>query len=461
MKARCTTWKHGSAGYRGERDFRVIGSLALPAWRRALLVVLLGWLSLGARADLVIEISQGVRSALPIAIVPFGNQTGASLPEDLARIIAENLQRTGDLSPLTRENMLSLPSRAEEVFFRDWSVLGQRYLVIGSVHRDPGSSIYKVRYELFDVQSQKRLLGKEVSGTEAQLRDIAHSISDLVYETLTGIPGVFATRIAYVTLEGSGSKTQYKLEVADADGRRSRLIFRSPQPIISPAWAPTATKLAYVSFESGRPAIYIQDVESGLRTRVASYQGINSAPNWSPDGNRLAMTLSRDGNPEIYVLDLRNSQLTRLTNHWSIDTEASWSPDGQNIVFTSDRGGGPQVYRMKATGGVPQRLTFEGKYNARPRYSLDGKAVYFVHQLGGNFHLAKLDLDSSAMTILTETGMDESPSVAPNGAMVIYATRVQGKGILAVVGVSSGSKYSLPALSGDVREPAWSPYIRR
>jgi TolB protein len=416
---------------------------------------------LAARADLVIEITQGVRSALPIAVVPFGNQTGSNVTEDIARIIAENLQRTGDLNPLTRENMLSLPTRAEEVFFRDWSVLGQRYLVVGTVNRDPGSSVYKVRYELFDVQSQKRLLGKEVVGTEAQLRDIAHSISDIVYEMLTGIPGVFATRIAYVTLEGIGKGAQYKLEVADADGRRSRLIFRSPQPIISPAWAPSATKLAYVSFESGRPAIYIQDVESGLRTRVAAFPGINSAPGWSPDGNKLAMTLSKDGNPEIYVLDLRSSQLTRLTNHWAIDTEPTWSPDGNSIVFTSDRGGGPQVYQMKSGGGVPQRLTFEGKYNARPRYSLDGKAMYFVHQLGGNFHLAKLDLETSTTTILTETGMDESPSVAPNGSMVIYATRVQGKGILAVVGVNSGSKYSLPALSGDVREPAWSPYIKR
>lgn len=419
------------------------------------------WMSARVHADLVIEITQGVRSAIPVAVVPFGNQVGTNLPEDIAQIISENLQRTGDLKPLTRENMLSLPTRGEDVFFRDWNVLGQRYLLVGSVNRDPGSTIYRVRYELFDVQSQKRLIGKEVAGTEGQLRDIAHSISDIVYEMLTGIPGVFATRIAYVTLEGTGTKVQYKLEVADADGRRSRLIFRSSQPIISPAWAPTATKLAYVSFESGRPAIYVQDVETGLRTKVASYSGINSAPNWSPDGTRLAMTLSKDGNPEIYVLDLKTTKLTRLTNHWAIDTEPSWSPDGQTIVFTSDRGGGPQIYRMSAGGGVPQRVTFEGKYNARARYSMDGKAIYFVHQLGSRFSLAKLDLENATTSILTETGMDESPSVAPNGAMVIYATQVRGKGILAVVGVNSGSKFSLPALSGDVREPAWSPYIKR
>lgn len=429
-------------------------------------VLFIGWvLALAgvfpARADLVIQITQGTRSAVPVAVVPFGNLTGKTLPEDVAQIISDNLQRTGDLNPLGRENMLSLPTRGEEVFFRDWSVLGQRYLLVGSVNRESTSGIYKVRYELFDVQSKQRMLGREIAGTETQLRDIAHSISDLVYEALTGIPGVFATRIAYVTLQGQGRNLEYKLEVADADGRRSRLVFRSPQPIISPAWSPSATKLAYVSFESARPAIYVQDVETGMRTRVAAFPGINSAPNWSPDGNRLAMTLSRDGNPEIYVMDLRTSQLNRITNHWSIDTEPSWSPDGRSLVFTSDRGGGPQIYQVNASGGEPRRLTFEGKYNARARYSLDGRSLFYVHQAGRQFHLAKLELDSGMTSLLSETGMDESPSVAPNGSMVIYATQIQGKGVLAVVGVNSGSRYYLPALAGDVREPAWSPYIKR
>lgn len=412
-----------------------------------------------ARADLVIEITHGTKAAIPVAVVPFGNQTGKLLTEDVAGIIVENLTRTGDVQPLARDNMLSLPTRGEDVFFRDWSVLGQRYLLVGSVTQE--GSIYRVRYELFDVQSKQRMLGREIAGTEVQLRDIAHSISDLVYEALTGIPGVFATRIAYVTLQGTGKNIRYKLEVADADGRRSKLIFRSPQPIISPAWAPSGTRLAYVSFESGRPAVYIQDVETGLRREVAAHPGINSAPSWSPDGSQLAMTLSRDGNPEIYILNLRNNELRRMTNHWAIDTEPSWSPDGERLVFTSDRGGGPQVYEMSAKGGKVQRMTFEGKYNARPRYSLDGESLYFVHQQGGNFHLAQMDLQNRVMRILTKTGMDEAPSVAPNGSMIIYATQRQGKGVLAVIGVNSGSRYFLPALDGDVREPAWSPYIKR
>ncbi len=412
-----------------------------------------------ARADLVIEITQGTRSAIPIAVVPFANETGAGLSEDVASIIGENLLRTGDLKPLARDNMLSLPSDGEQVIFRDWSVLGQRYLLVGAVSRSVG--IYRVRYELFDVQSRQRVLGKEIAGTESQLRDIAHSISDLVYESLTGIPGVFGTRIAYVTLQDRKNKPRYVLEVADADGRRSQVIFRSPQPIISPAWSPSGTKLAYVSFEGGRPAIYVQDVESGVRQKVASHRGINSAPNWSPDGSQLAMTLSKDGNPEIYVQNLRTNALKRITNHWSIDTEPSWSPDGAELVFTSDRGGSPQIYRVKASGGTPERLTFEGKYNARPRYSLNGEELYFVHQQGGSFHLAQMNLQNRIPRILTKTGMDEAPSVAPNGSMIIYATQRDGQGILSVIGVNSGSRYFLPALDGDVREPAWSPYIRR
>lgn len=415
--------------------------------------------SLSTRADLVIEITHGTKSAIPIAVVPFGNQTGSLLKEDVAQIVSENLVRTGDVSPMDRGSMLSLPTQGKDVFFRDWRVLGQRYLLIGNVARE--GSIYKVRYELYDVQSKQRILGREVAGTQSQLRDIAHSISDLVYESLTGIPGVFATRIAYVTLKGRDANARYALEVADADGRRSRQIFRSSQPIISPAWSPSGTKLAYVSFESGRPAVYIQDVETGLRREVAAHSGINSAPSWSPDGSKLAMTLSKDGNPEIYVLNLRTSRLQRLTNHWAIDTEASWSPDGRSLVFTSDRGGSPQVYRVSASGGKAQRMTFDGKYNARPRYSLDGESLYFVHQKGGRFHLAQMELGNRITRILTKTGMDEAPSVAPNGSMIIYATQHKGKGVLAVIGVGSGSRYFLPAVEGDVREPAWSPYVRR
>ncbi|WP_020408095.1 Tol-Pal system beta propeller repeat protein TolB [Hahella ganghwensis] len=416
--------------------------------------------SLSVKADLVIEITKGVRGALPIAVVPFSNKSGQGLTEDIAQIVADDLLRSGDFEPLSRSSMLSLPGRGEDIYFRDWSMLGQRNVLVGTVTYDASNQSYKVQYELYDVQAQQRIVGKVIGGRQNQLRDIAHAIADSVYEALTGNRGVFSTKIAYVTLEQGKGKPQYTLEVADADGRRSKLIFKSPMPIISPAWSPDGKRLAYVSFESGKSAVYIQDVSSGVRTLIASYSGLNSAPSWSPDGSKLAMTLSRDGNAEVYVLDMRTNNLKRMTDHWAIDTEPSWAPDGKSIVFTSDRGGGPQVYMMDADGGTPRRLTFEGRYSARPRFSLDGKTIYYVHQRNG-FNVAALDMETGQSRILTETEMDESPSVAPNGSMIIYATQRQGKGVLAVVGVNSGSKYTLPAQFGDVREPAWSPYIKK
>lgn len=426
--------------------------------KKLLVFLLISLAPMWSRADLVIEITKGVKAALPISVVPFANVTGQALGEDVASIVSEDLLRSGDFAPLPRARMLSLPSSGDQVYFRDWSILGQRNLLIGKITFDAATGLYKTQYELYDVQSQTRLVGKVLTGKKTQLRDMAHAIADTVYETLTGEPGVFSTQIAYVTLEQSGNNVQYKLEVADADGQRSKLIFRSDMPIMSPSWSPDGKKLAYVSFESGRPAIFIQDKLTGVRTLIANYSGLNSAPAWSPDGTRLAVTLSKDGNAEIYILDLGLSDLRRLTNHWAIDTEPSWSPDGKNIVFTSDRGGGPQVYMMDSTKGQARRLTFEGVYNARPRFSLDGKSIYYVHQHRG-FNLASLDLETGLNTILTETDMDESPSVAPNGSMIIYATQKQGKGVLAVVGINSGSKYTLPARFGDVREPAWSPFL--
>ena len=362
-------------------------------------------LSLPSYADLVIEITKGVKAALPIAVVPFSNNTGRALPEDIAQIVGDDLLRSGNFEPLPRSRMLSLPSTGEDIYFRDWSILGQRSLLVGTISFDTLTQEYKVQYELYDVQSQLPLTGKVLGGSQSKLRDIAHSIADDIYEILTGDRGVFSTQIAYVTLEKKNNSTLYTLEVADSDGRRSRRMFRSKMPIISPAWSPDGKKLAYVSFESGKPAIFIQDKASGVRTQISNSTGLNSAPAWSPDGNKMAMTLSKDGNAEVYVLNLQSSNLQRLTNHWAIDTEPSWSPNGNNIVFTSDRGGGPQVYLMPAIGGKPQRLTFEGTYNARPRFSLDGKSIYYVHQRSG-FNLAALDLESGQNTILTETEMD-------------------------------------------------------
>ncbi|RMF17357.1 MAG: Tol-Pal system protein TolB [Gammaproteobacteria bacterium] len=424
--------------------------------------VLVTWFSMAARADLVIEITQGVESALPVAIVPFRVVSAQSPGEDLASIIAGDLERSGEFAPLPTSRMLSLPSSGKDIYFKEWQLLGQRYLLVGQVNVSLAEQQLTATYELYDVSSQQRILGERIAAPLDQPRRLAHRIADAVYEALTGVKGVFSTRIAYVTLKQTARGPQYALEVSDSDGRNAKTIARSAQPIISPAWSPDGRQLVYVSFERNRrPAIFIQDVKTGTRRQIQQFRGLNSAPAWSPDGSRLALTLSKDGNAEIYVLDLTTNRLRRLTNHWAIDTEPSWSPDGRELVFTSDRGGGPQVYRMSAEGGAPVRLTFEGRYNARPRFSTDGKTVYYVHQRDGAFHVAALDLESRETTILSDTDLDESPSVAPNGKMVIYSTRQRNKGVLAVVSVVSGSRFLLPAPDGDVREPAWSPWLEQ
>ncbi|WP_369601655.1 Tol-Pal system beta propeller repeat protein TolB [Hahella sp. SMD15-11] len=414
-----------------------------------------------ARADLVIEITQGVDSALPIAIVPFRVLSEQSPTEDLAGIISDDLLRTGEFAPLPTERMLSLPAVGKDIYFREWRLLGQRYIVVGQVRVSPADQQVELTYELYDVSSQQRVLGERIAAPLNQQRRLAHRVADAVYEALTGVRGVFSTRIAYVLLRNTSKGVRYVLEVADADGRNARVIAESAQPIISPSWSPDGRQIAYVSFERRRrPAIFIQDVRTGARRQIQQFEGLNSAPAWSPDGRKLALTLSKDGNAEIYILDLTTNRLRRLTNHWAIDTEPSWSPDGRSLVFTSDRGGGPQIYQISAEGGAPVRLTFEGRYNARPRFSDDGLKVYYVHQRDGAFHVAALDLGTRETTVLSDTGMDESPSVAPNGKMVIYATQRKGKGVLAVVSVVTGSRYLLPSQDGDVREPAWSPWLK-
>ena len=427
---------------------------------KRLFLSLLGLLwSLQAAAALTIEITEGEEGALPIAIVPFGLLDGAAPAEDLAAIVAADLQRSGRFKTLPVADMLARPKSGSEVEFRDWKALGMEDLVVGSI-RPNGSGGYLVRFQLFDVFREEQLAGYNIPATARNLRTTAHYIADIVYQKLTGERGAFNTRIAYVTSTGVGKDQRISLKVADADGYNPQTIVTSREPLMSPAWSPDGRKLAYVSFEHGRPAIYIQEVFTGKRRKVTSYKGINGAPAWSPDGRRLALTLSRDGNPEIYVFNLNRKTLTRLTNHYAIDTEPAWSPDGKTIVFTSDRGGKPQIYRVPANGGKVRRVTFEGDYNARASYSPDGRLLALVTRVGRDYRIAVLDLESGGLQVLSDGRLDESPSFAPNGSMIIYATKAGGKGELAAVSVDGRVRQRLALQEGDVREPAWSPFTR-
>ncbi|MCB2263708.1 MAG: Tol-Pal system beta propeller repeat protein TolB [Candidatus Thiosymbion ectosymbiont of Robbea hypermnestra] len=423
------------------------------------LLLLLIW-SVGTQARLTIEITGGAEGAQPIAVVPFaGPEDGGTPPEDVAGIIAADLARTGRFRPMPRSDMTATPHRAEEVDLGDWRLLAMDNLVIGRVERAALGG-YDVSFVLFDVFGGKRLAAMSFTGGASELRYTAHRIADAIYERLTGTPGVAATRIAYVTSDGNPGAQRVRLEVADADGHNPQTILASRDPILSPAWSPDGRRLAYVSFENRRTAIYIQELATGHRERIAGFEGLNGSPAWSPDGRHLAMTLSRDGNPDIYVLDLASRNLLRITDHFAIDTEPAWSPDGRHLIFTSNRGGTPQLYRVAATGGAATRVTFENDYNGRASYAPDGRSILCVTRIGGNFRIGLLDPERGIMRSLSSGRLDESPSFAPNGAMVIYATLHKGRGVLSAVSVDGSVSQRLSQGLGDVREPAWSPLLR-
>jgi TolB protein len=407
--------------------------------------------------NLVIEITQGVDNPVPIAVVPFHWSGTKALKEDMAQIVDADLERSGQFKALKRSLMLSFPYQEADVYYRDWHYLATEYLVVGTVSASENG--YQVDYQLFDVQRQVAIDGGRFLGGRNDLRALGHSVSDAVYEALTGLKGAFRTRVAYVAADKKVNPSYYKLLVADADGHDAKEILKSSQPIMSPAWSRDAKKLAYVSFETNRPAIYIQNITTGKRERIKSFKGINGAPSWSPDGNKLALVLSKDGNAEIYVLDLKTKRLTRVTKHYGIDTEPFWSVDGEHILFTSDRGGKPQIYQVTLDTGWVERLTFEGDYNARGSLTHDGRFLVLVSRHDGRFHIAVQDLQRGTMSLLTQSNLDESPSVAPNGSMVMYSTQDGGRDILAAVSIDGKVKFNLPANEGVVREPAWSPYL--
>jgi TolB protein len=430
--------------------------------KRCLYLVVCGvlaWAQL-AVADLTLEVTSGVDDPTVIAISPI-SMGSTPLSEDISDIVAADLERSGLFKTIDRRNMLSFPRNSQEVYYRDWRILGVQYLVYGQASRNNDGTI-KVVFGLNEVLGEKIVLSHEVSGTDRDLRDLAHYISDKIYETITGVRGAFSTRIAYITATPNPVNRKqliYRLLVADADGARERLMLESREPLMSPAWSPDGKELVYVSFETGRPAIWRQRLSDARREQITNFQGLNGAPAWSPDGRKLALVLSKDGNPEIYTFDLITRQFTRMTRHFAIDTEPNWTPDGQGIIFTSDRGGSPQIYKMSIANGALQRLTFRGSYNARPRLAPDGRTLVLVHRDNGQFHIASQDLITDDFRVLTSTQLDESPTVAPNGAMLLYATKRGNKGLLAAVSIDAGVRFFLPSREGDVREPAWSPFL--
>lgn len=427
---------------------------------RGLLIVLCCAAGMAAADEKNIMVTSGSDRATPIAVVPFGFQGGSVLPEDMADIISNDLRNSGYYSPLPKQNMISLPTQASEVIYRDWKALGAQYLMVGSIV--PAGGRLQIQYALFNVATEQQVLTGNVSGTTDQLRDMAHYIADQSFEKLTGIKGAFSTRMLYVTAERfSENNTRFTLQRSDYDGARAVTLLQSREPILSPRFAPDGKRIAYVSFEQKRPRIFVQHIDTGRREQITNFEGLNGAPAWSPDGSKLAFVLSKDGNPEIYVMNLASRQMTRVTNDSSIDTEPYWGKDGSTLYFTSDRGGKPQIYKTSINGGGAERVTFIGNYNANPKLSADEKTLVMIHRQDGftNFKVAVQDLQRGTVKILTDSNLDESPTVAPNGTMVIYATRQQGRGVLMLVSINGRVRIPLPTAQGEVREPSWSPYL--
>jgi TolB protein len=429
----------------------------LHAARYALILSLLLLLPCRAGAALTIEIVGGGATQIPISIVPFRTEETLS-GQKITPVVSADLERSGLFKMVDPGGMVPTPYEPEQLSYPQWQARGAAAVVIGTI-APMSDGRYDVRFRLMDVQKQIQLAGFAYFAPAGEMRQIAHKIADVIYEKLTGDAGVFATRIAYVVKRGKS----YSLQVADADGYGPQSVLNSNQPIMSPTWSPDGTQLAYVSFERNKPAVYVQSLLTGQRRVVANYRGSNSAPAWAPDGRHLAVVLTKDGNSQIYLINADGSGTpTRLTSSGAIDTEPNFSPDGQWLLFTSDRGGSPQIYRMPASGGQAQRLTFEGNYNVSPRYAPDGKSFAFVQRSGGGrFNIATEDFASRQVQVLTDGRIDESPSYAPNSRMILYASDIGPRGILAAVSSDGRVKQRFVEGAGDVREPAWGPASKK
>jgi TolB protein len=406
--------------------------------------------AISARAQLSIDITTSGGRQIPIAVMPLAGET--SQPQIISEVVAADLARTGLFRLVNTLGVSPVPTEPSEVNFPDWGTRNAEALVIGKV--DPvGEGRVEVRFRLFDVQKQSQLASFSYVVPAAQLRATAHRIADVIYEKLTGDKGVFSTKITYVVKRAG----RHELQVADADGFNSQTVLASREPIMSPAWSPDGSRIAYVSFDQKKPIVVVQSLAAGTTHVIANFRGNNSAPAWSPDGRTLAVTLTKDGLSQIYRIPATGGTPQRLTESAGIDTSANFSPDGQWIAFTSDRGGSPQIYRMPATGGPAQRLTFEGSYNAVPRYSPDGKSIAFVQREGSRYRIASMELATGQVSVLTDGSLDDSPTYAPNGKMILYESQVGGRGQLAAVSGDGRVRQRLTSSAGDVQDPAWGP----
>lgn len=410
-----------------------------------------------AQAVLKIDITEGFEGALPIAVIPFQwNGANKIANGDVSAIVVSDLARSGKFSPVAEKDLIARPQTLSDVHYKTWRIAGMDHIVIGSVTLQP-DGLYQVQFRLIDILKAKQVLGYSFSATNETLRTVAHQISDLIFTHITGLPGAFNTRIAYVTAKRDKKGSSSRLQVSDTDGYNPQTLLTSDEPIMSPAWSPNGSELAYVSFEGGQAEIFTHNVRTGLRKSRSKFKGLNGSPAWSPDGKKLAMTLSKDGNPDIYILSLSDNKLQRVTNHWSIDTEAVWMPDGKSIIYTSSRSGKPQLYKQSvAAKSRPERLTYEGAYNASASVSADGKYVAYVHGEGNIYRIAILDLATKSSRVVTDGPLDESPEYAPNNSMILFASQEKRQAVLAAVSVDGRHKQRLAFSDGEVREPSWA-----
>ena len=440
-------------------------SFSLARLFAALSAALFLMVSLPARSELTIQVVRGNDKAVPVAVIPFAWQGEGLLPEDVAGIITNDLRVSGDFAPLPDSQFLGYPSSAADVHFSDWRRLGVNWLVVGRIV--PGDAGYKIRYELLDVRSGQSVVQRQIQDGRRRLRSLAHRISNAVYKEITGIRGPFTSHIAYVKEEKvEGQRRRYQLMYADMDGHNAASLLRSGQPLLAPSWSPDGTRLAYVSFESGNSVVYVHNLASGQREAVSQFAGVNNAPRWSPDGRLLALALSKGGSSDIYLLNSKTGQLQQLTRHFAVDSEPAWTPDGRQLIFSSNRGGSIQLYRMNLDpGATAMRLSFTGTFNARAQIFPDGDNMVMVHkgEGEGGYSIAVQNLASGRVRVLTAApGLQDAPSLAPNGRMVVYSDRVGTRSVVRMVSVNGRSQFTLPLgdAGADVYEPAWSPFLQ-